>query len=102
MPVGHFSHRRNINDIACGVTNGLHEHGLGVVVDQGFQGSNGIVRSETHIDPQRRKHMRKQRVGAAVKLRHGYDVVSGLGNVDDRVVNGSAAGRDSQSANSAL
>jgi hypothetical protein len=66
---------------------------LVLVVDELARAPRGCHLGEAHLDALARQHVGEQGVGAAVELRHGDDVVAGLGQVQDRVVDGGAARR---------
>ena len=99
---GHLRHRRDVNDVAGGVADALAEHRLGVGVDELVQVLRGVPFRETRLDTQLRQHVREQRVGAAVKLRDGDEVVPRLRQIEQGIVHRGAAGGERQGADAAL
>ncbi len=89
-PVG-VRHRRDdfeVGDVAGRVTDGLAEDCRGPVVDQGLQGGRTVIPGKPDLDTQAGEGMREERVGAAVEQWYRDDVVAGLGDRQDRVVDG--------------
>ena len=88
----------DIDDVAGRVADRFAEHGLGLVVDQRFQGGNVVVRGEAGLDAEARQGVGQQVVGAAIQLGHRDDVVTGFGDGLDRIGDGRHAGGHGQRA----
>ena len=73
-----LGHRLDVADVAGRIADAFAKHRAGVVVDQ-LLDVGGLVdsRRSAPSTPWLRQHMREQRMGGAVELRHGDDVAAG-------------------------
>ena len=74
-----------------------------VLSSMSFSSAAGLSSSAKRTSmPWPGQHVGEERVGAAVELRHRDDVVAGLGDGQDGVVDGRRAGRQRQAGDAAL
>ena len=102
MAARHSRNGFNVHNIARRVTNGFHKDGFCVLVNQRFQRGNRIICSKAHFNTLARQHVRKQRVGTAIQLRHSDNVVTHFSQVKNGIINGRTARRYRQRANATL
>ena len=94
--VRHIRNRPQVRDIAGRVANGLAENSRCFAIDQFRQIVGAVALGEANFDAQFGQHVPEQGPGAAVKLRHGNDVVAGFGQVENRIVDGGLARAERQ------
>ena len=84
MAMRDLRQRLDVADIAGGIADRLGEDRLGVFVDQPFDGVGLVALGETGRDALAGQDMAEQGVRRAVELRHGDDVATGVGEIDER------------------
>ena len=92
----------DVADIARGIADGFGKHGLGVFVDQSFDGVGTVAVGETPGDALARQHMAEQGMGRAVKLGHGDDVAADVGESHEGKMQRGLAAGDCKGANAAF
>ena len=98
MLMGDLCDFLNVDDVGVRVAEGLDVERLGVGLDGSFKRAFDVRIHERRRNAGReRQRMRQQVVGAAVDGLGGDDMLAGFGQREDRVVDGSCAGSDSQS-----
>lgn len=98
MCVGDVGNRLQVGDFQGRVGDSFAEVGAGFVVG-GFGEALRVIRvDKADFDAESRKNGCELSVSAAVEILGRDDVVSGLGEVDDRVENGGGAGGMAESA----
>ena len=96
MGMRHVGDGLQIDDIARRVADALAEDGLRPVVDVLLDVRRTVTLGKSDLDTLLRQHVCEQRVGATIELRYGDDVVAGLREIQDRVVDRGTA-RDNTS-----
>ena len=91
MGVRHVGDGCQIRDVAGRIADGFNEDGARIVVDVFGQAFGAIVIGKAHVYALFWQHMPEKGPGAAVKLRHGDDIIAGFRQVEDRIVDGSLA-----------
>jgi hypothetical protein len=102
MAVRDLRQRLDIADIAGGISDGLGEHRLGVLVDQFFDRVRLVAFGETAGDALPRQYMSKQRIRRAVELRNGNDIAAAIGEIDEREMQRRLTARDRERADAAF
>ena len=102
MPLCDRRNLRDIRHVTRRITDRLHEHGLGPVVDQCLEAFRATVIGKPCRNAKLRHGMRQQVVGAAIERRGSDDIVAGLGDRLDRRRDRCLAGCDCQRSNTAF
>ena len=100
--VGDTGQAFDIGDIAGGVADAFAVDGASFVVDEGFDIFGAVGLAEARGDAALGEDVRKQRIGCAVKLRRGNNVVADLDDVNQRIFDGGHAGTDAEGFDSAF
>jgi hypothetical protein len=97
-----IGHCRHVEHVEHRVADRLPEDRARLVVDRPLE-VPGIGRvHEAHGDPELRQDVVEHRVRSAVEVVGRDDLVAGLGDVDDRVVDGRRPGREGEGRGAAL
>ena len=102
MASRHLRDLGDIHDIAGRITDRFEKHCTCFLVDELFEVGGLVARCKSHLDAELRQHVSEQRVRATVELRGRHDVVSGLGQIHDRIVDRGTARRNRQCAHAAF
>ena len=97
-----FGQAFDIGDVAGGIADAFAENGARIFVDQFFDVIGMIGGGEAAGDALLGQNVREQRVGGAVQLREGDDVVAHLRDIDERIVNRGHAGADAEGFDAAF
>ena len=100
--VGGLGPSWNVEHVEARVADRLAEDGLRSLVGCCCYRGRVTGVDPANFDPVLRQRVGEQVVGAAVDLANGDDVVAGLGDVEDRVGDGSLAGCDCDGADAAF